>query len=182
MRKVIAAMNMTLDGICDHTAMMADDQIHQHYADLLSTAGTLLYGRITYLLMEDYWPSVVAQPTGNQATDDFALAIDRLSKVVFSNTLTSLQWETAQLATADLKDEVLRLREQPGKAILVGSPSLIISLLNLGLVDEFQICIHPVLQKNGLALFKNIQQQISLTLFDTKVFSQSGAVLLCYKR
>ena len=84
MRKLIAAMNMTLDGFCDHTAMIADDEIHQHYNELLSNADTLIYGRITYELMESYWPTVVKNPTGNKPIDEFGILIDNISKVVFS--------------------------------------------------------------------------------------------------
>ena len=82
MRKLIAAINMTLDGFCDHTALIADEEIHQHYNELLSNADTLLYGRITYQLME-YWQSVVKNPTGDKSTDEFALAIDHIPKIVF---------------------------------------------------------------------------------------------------
>jgi dihydrofolate reductase len=90
MRKLIAAINMTLDGFCDHTAMIADDEIHQHYNELLSSASTVLYGRITYQLMESYWPTVVKNPTGNKPMDEFAVTIDNIPKIVFSNTLKML--------------------------------------------------------------------------------------------
>ncbi len=83
MRKVIAAINMTIDGFCDHTAGIADDELHQHYNELLSKAGIQLYGRITYQLMESYWPSVVKNPTGNKPMDDFALLIQNIPKLVF---------------------------------------------------------------------------------------------------
>ena len=82
MRKLIAAMNMTIDGICDHTAGIANEELHQHYADLLSNSGTILYGRITYQLME-YWQTVLKDPTGEKATDEFAIAIDSIPKIVF---------------------------------------------------------------------------------------------------
>src|SRR4029450_483033 len=97
MRKLVAAINMTLDGFCDHTAMIADDEIHQHYSELLRSAGAVLYGRITYQLMESYWPTVVKNPTGNKPTDEFALAIQDISKIVFSHTLKNVGWENAQL-------------------------------------------------------------------------------------
>lgn len=86
MRKLIAGINMTLDGFCDHTAIIPDDEIHQHYADLLSSAGTALYGRITFQLMK-YWQTVVENPTGNKATDEFAIKMDTIPKIVFSRTL-----------------------------------------------------------------------------------------------
>lgn len=141
MRKVIAAINMTLDGFCDHTAVTADEELHQHYGNLLSKAGTLIYGRITYQLMESYWPDVVKNPTGEKATDEFALAIQDVPKVVFSRTLNSVQWENVKLAKGDVKDEVLQLKQQPGKDIFVGSPSLIVALTNLHLIDEYQLCV-----------------------------------------
>src|SRR6476620_8332378 len=96
MRKLIAAINMTLDGFCDHTAMSADDEIHQHYSELLRSAGTLLYGRITYQLME-YWKTVIENPTGNKATDEFAVTIDKAPKIVFSRTLQQVDWRNTEL-------------------------------------------------------------------------------------
>ena len=103
MRKLIAAMNMTLDGFCDHTSMIADDEIHQHYNDLLSNAGALIYGRITYQLMESYWPSVVKNPTGNKPMDDFAVLIDNLPKIVFSHTLKTVEWKNSRLAEGSIE-------------------------------------------------------------------------------
>src|SRR5690242_5041812 len=98
MRRLIAAINMTLDGFCDHTAVTPDEEIHQHYADLLRNAGTILYGRITFQLME-YWLNVLNNPTGNKAMDEFAVTIDNIPKIVFSRTLKNVAWETATLAT-----------------------------------------------------------------------------------
>src|SRR5678816_1654688 len=102
MRKIIAAMNMTLDGFCDHTAMIADDEIHEHYTELLNSAGTVLYGRITYQLME-YWRTVVKNPTGIKSMDEFALTMDNIPKIVFSQTLKNVDWKTAKLAKRDIK-------------------------------------------------------------------------------
>jgi dihydrofolate reductase len=179
MRKVIAAINMTLDGYCDHTAITPDEEIHQHYSDLLKSAGVILYGRITFQLME-YWRTIVKNPTGTPAIDDFAVTMDNIPKVVFSHTLDKVDWETATLATRGLKKEVLQLKSQPGKDILVGSPSLIITLMNLNLIDELQLCIHPVIVGSGLPLFKNIKVRTTLSLSRTKTFS-CGSVLLYYK-
>src|SRR5688572_26429 len=120
MRKIIAGINVTIDGFCDHTAIVADDELHQHYAELLRNADTVLYGRITYQLME-YWRTVVENPTGNKSEDEFAVTMDNIQKVVFSRTLKHLDWKTARLAKRDLKEEVLALRQQAGTAILVGS-------------------------------------------------------------
>jgi len=181
MRKLIAAMNMTLDGFCDHTAMIADDEIHQHYNELLSKAGTLVYGRTTYQLMESYWPTVVKAPTGNKPTDDFAILIDDLDKLVFSHTLKNVNWKNSRIATRGIKEEISALRQQPGKDILVGSPSLIVQCLNLGLVDECQFSVQPTIEGKGLQLFKNINERINLKLLKTKTFG-CGAVTLYYER
>jgi len=180
MRKLIAAINMTIDGFCDHTAGIADDELHQHYADLLGTADTILYGRITFQLME-YWRTVVKNPTGNPATDEFAVIIDKIPKIVFSHTLKNVEWESAKLANRDLEEEVSAMKQQPGKDILVGSPSLIVALTQLGLIDQYQLCVHPVILGKGLPLFKNINDKITLKLLKTKTFS-SGAIILYYER
>ncbi len=180
MRKLIAAINMTLDGFCDHTAGIADDEIHQHYNELLSNADTLLYGRITYQLMESYWPSVVKNPTGNKPTDEFAVLIDNISKIVFSRTLKNVDWKNTELKKEVIKEEVLELKKQAGKDIGVGSPGLIVALTQLDLIDEYQLCVQPIILGNGLPLFKNINDRINLKLLKTKTFG-SGAVTLYYE-
>jgi dihydrofolate reductase len=179
MRKLIAAMNMTLDGFCDHTAMIADEEIHRHYSDLINNAGTILYGRITYQLME-YWRSVLENPTGNEAMDEFAAAIDKIPKIVYSRTLESVDWETATLKNEIVKEEILSLKQQPGKDIFVGSPSLIVALGNLGLIDEYQLGVQPTVVGSGLPLFKNIADRIDLKLLKTKTFG-CGAVFFYYE-
>jgi len=170
---------MTLDGYCDHTAITPDDEIHQHYADLLSNAGTILYGRITYQLME-YWQTVVDNPTGDIGVDNFAVVMDNIPKIVFSHTLKSTEWKSAKLAKRDIKEEVLELKQQAGKDILVGSRSLIMQLLKLNLIDEFQICVHPLIAGSGLPLFEDKKDRTILKLIKTKTFG-GGAVILYYE-
>jgi dihydrofolate reductase len=179
MRKLVAAMNMTLDGFCDHTAGIADAELHQYYTDLLNEAGGILYGRTTYELME-YWRPIVANPTGEKATDDFAVAIDRVPKIVFSRTLQHVDWESARVAARGLEKEVAALIQQAGKDIFVGSPSLIAELTAMHLIDEYQLCIHPVIVGSGLPLFKSLPERTLLTLIKTNTFG-SGAVLHYYK-
>ena len=179
MRKLIAVMNMTLDGYCDHTSMNADDEIHQHYTELLRSADTALYGRITYQLME-FWPTLVKNPSGNKSMDEFAIAMDNISKVVFSHTLKNVEWETARIAKKGIKEEVLELKQQQGKDIFVGSPSLIVQCMNLNLIDEYQISVHPTIAGSGLPLFKNIKDRIDLTLLKIKTFG-CGAVTFYYE-
>ena len=180
MRKLIAAMNMTLDGFCDHTAMIADDEIHQHYNELLSSADTLIYGRKTYQLMESYWPSVVKDPTGNKPMDEFAVLINNISKIVFSRTLKNVEWKNTTLKKEIIKEEILELKKQAGQNIVVGSPSLIVAFMQLDLIDEYQLAVHPVILGSGLPLFKNIRERKDLKLLKTKTFG-SGVVAFYYK-
>jgi dihydrofolate reductase len=181
MRKLIAAINMTLDGFCDHTAMTADDEIHEHYNDLLRNTGILIYGRTTYQLMESYWPSVVKDPTGNKPIDEFAVLIDNIPKIVFSRTLKNVVWKNTELKKEIIKGEISKLKEQAGKNILVGSPGLIAALAELDLVDEYQLAVQPTILGSGLPLFKNIRKRIDLKLLKTKTFC-CGAVVLYYER
>lgn len=179
MRKLIASINMTLDGFCDHTAGIADEESHQHFNELLREFDTILFGRVTYQLMESSWPAIVKNPTGNKAVDEFAVLIDNISKIVFSHTLNNVEWKNTKLVKGDIKDEILKLKQMPGKDIGVGSRSLIIELMNLGLIDEFQFCVHPIVLGTGLQLFKNIKDRIDLKLINTKTF-KSGIVALYY--
>ena len=170
---------MTLDGFCDHTAIDPDEEIHEHYSELLRSAGVILYGRITYGLME-YWPPLVKNPSGNKAIDDFAIVMDNIPKIVFSNTLKTLEWKSARLATKSIEEEIAALKKQGGKNILIGSRSLIVQALKLDLVDEFQICVHPVIAGKGLLLLDEIKDRIDLKLLRTKTFN-CGAVIFYYK-
>ena len=183
MRKLIAAINMTLDGSYDHTAGIPDDEIHQHYTDLLSNADTILYGRKTYQLME-YWRTLLENPSDEKSMNDFAIAIDKIPKIVFSHTLKNVEWESAKLANRDIEEEVLELKQSRNggsKDILVGSRSLIIQLMKLNLIDEYQLCVHPVVAGSGLPLFENITDRTILKLIKTKTFS-GGAVTLYYEQ
>jgi len=172
-------MNMTLDGFCDHTAGIADDEIHRHYCELLLDAGAVIYGRKTFQLME-YWRTVVENPTGNTATDDFAAAIDEVQKIVYSRTLESVDWRNTALKREIVKQEILDLKQQAGKDIFVGSPSMIVQLGNLGLIDEYQLGIHPIVIGSGLRLFKNISDRIDLKLLKAKTFG-CGVVIHYYE-
>ncbi|MEO6869344.1 MAG: dihydrofolate reductase family protein, partial [Ginsengibacter sp.] len=109
-----------------------------------------------------------------------AVIMDRIPKIVFSHTLKSVEWETATLAKGSIEEEVLQLRQQPGKDILAGSPSLIVALTKLGLIDEYQLCVHPIILGSGLPLFKNINDKIGLKLLKTKTFV-SGAIVHYYE-
>ena len=180
MRKLIAAINMTLDGFCDHTAMIADEETNLHYNELLRNADSLLYGRITYELMESYWPSVVKNPSGNKSMDEFAVLIDNISKIVFSSKLKDVHWKNTNLKKEVIKDEVLELKQQAGKNIIAGSSSIIVALAHLNLIDEYQICVHPIVLGSGFPLFRNVKDKMRLKLLKTKTF-RCGAVALYYE-
>jgi dihydrofolate reductase len=180
MRKVIASINMTFDGFCDHTSAIANAELHDYYTQMLMNAGVILYGRTTYKLMEDYWPTVVKNPTGKKNLDDFANAIDNVQKVLFSNTVKSVNWKNTRIAAKSLKDEVIELKQQPGNDIFLGSPSLIAQLTKLNLVDVWQICVHPVIAGRGLPLFKGITEQIVLKLLKIHAFKTSDHIVFSY--
>ena len=182
MRKVIASMNVTFDGFCDHTAGIANPELHDYYTDMLNNAGPILYGRTTYQLMEVFWPTIVRNPTGDKHMDDFANAIENVSKVLFSRTIKSVTWNNARLATKNLGDEVAELKQQPGNDIFVGSPSLIAELTKLNLIDVWQLCVHPVIAGQGLPLFKGITERIVFKLLKTQTFKTSGHVVFHYAR
>lgn len=179
MRKIIAAINMTLDGFCDHTAIIPDEEIHQHYTELLLEGDAILYGRITYQLME-YWIPLAQNPSGEKSIDDFTRAIDAMPKIVFSHTLKQVDWSSARIASQTLEAEVSALKKQPGRDIFAGSRNIILQLLNLDLLDEFQLCIHPVLAGSGLPLFDALHHRTPFKLLKTKTF-RGGAVLLYYE-
>lgn len=128
----------------------------------------------------EYWRTVLENPTGDKAIDDFAVAIDNTPKLVFSRTLKNIDWTSARLAARELEREVWELKQQSGKDVFVCSPSLIVALTKLKLIDEYQLCIHPVIAGSGLPLFKNISEKITLKLTKTKTFS-GGAVILYYE-
>ncbi len=172
---------MTVDGFCDHTAMNPDDEVLEHYNDLLRNSDTILYGRITYQLMENYWPVIVKNPTGDKPANEFAVLIENISKIVFSGTLKNLDWKNVKMAKSGIEEEVLELRKQEGKDILAGSRSLIVTLMNLNLIDEFQLCIHPIILGSGVTpLFTNIKDTVNLKLLKTKTF-RCGSVVHYYK-
>jgi dihydrofolate reductase len=179
MRKIIAAINMTLDGVFDHTAGIPDEEIHQHYTELLKGGDAILYGRITYQLMQ-YWQTLIKNPSGEKSMDEFAMAIDKIPKIVFSHTLKNTDWDSAKLSNQTIEEEVLKLKQQSGGAILVGSRSLIIQLMKLNLIDEYQFCVYPVIAGTGLPLFENMNERTILKLIKTKTFS-GGAVILYYE-
>ena len=178
MRKVIAAINISLDAYCDHTMITPDEELHEHYTALLRQGSIILYGRVTFQLME-FWPTLLEKPSGNPSMDEFAQVMDRIPKLVFSRTLSSIDWHSATLASRSPEEELIHLKSQPGGDILVGSPGLIDYLSARRLIDEYQLCVHPLIAGKGLPLFRQTSETLKLRLMKTKQFN-SGAMLLYY--
>ncbi len=131
----------------------------------------------------EYWQPLVKNPSGEKTMDDFAMAIDKIPKIVFSHTLKNVEWESAKLANRAIEEEILELKQSRyggSKNILVGSPSLIVALTQLDLIDEYQLGVQPIVFGSGLPLFKNISDKTILKLLKTKSF-RSGAITLYYE-
>jgi dihydrofolate reductase len=182
MRKVIYAINLTLDGCLDHTLMVPDEALLYDYStQLMGAVDTLLFGRKTYELMVPYWPDIAKDPSESQADRDFGQVFVSKNIVVFSRTLAGSEDSNTRIVRANLRDEILKLKQEPGKDILLGGVDLASQLMELGLVDEFRFVVHPVIAGQGRRLMEgaNLQEKLKLKLVDSKVF-QSGAVALRY--
>lgn len=183
MSRVVFAFNFTADGYCSHTDMIADEELHEYFTGVLRNASLILYGRITYQLMVPYWPAIAKTQSDTAATNEFARVFDSLNKVVFSTTLNRVEGNNTRIVRANIAQEVLTLKQQPGKDICVGSLSIASQLSELGLIDEYQFVVHPVVAGKGPRLFETVKPQatLRLDLIGSKTF-QSGAVALQYRK
>lgn len=183
MRKVVFAINMTADGYCSHTDMNPDDEVLDFFTTLISNAGVILFGRITYQLMVPYWPDIARSQTDTRATNDFARVFDSLDKVVFSTTLKDVDGSNTRIVRANLAEEVIGLKQQPGKDISIGSLSLASQLSNAGLIDEYHFVVHPVLAGKGPRLFDTVEakERLLLDFIGLKTF-KAGVVALQYRK
>jgi len=182
MRKVIYAINITLDGCCDHTKFDPDEDLLEHYTHLLrDDAGLLIYGRKTYQLMVPYWPDIAKSQSETKADIEFAQAFDSLNKIVFSRSLASAEDKNTRIVRTNLRDEILKLKQEPGKNILVGGVDLPSQLIELGLVDEYRFVVMPVIAGEGRRLMEGVSlpEQLRLKLVESKLF-KSGCVALRY--
>ncbi len=180
MRKLIYKCNVSLDGIAEHTAANAvDDELLDFFSGLLDETGIGLFGRITYQLMESYWPNIHQEPNATRGELEFADRFNSISKIVFSKSLEKAEWNNTKLIKGDAVEEVKKLKQQPGKNISIGGILLASSLINAGLVDEYWILIHPVIAGKGRRLFENVNDIKNLKLLETKKFN-SGVVVLHY--
>lgn len=186
MRKLIYGINLTLDGSCDHTKADGNDEILEYFGQQIREADLLVYGRKTYQLMVPYWPNVAKNKSGQtKAANDFAQAFDAVKQIiVFSTTLEKAEGNNTRILRTNLKAEILKLKQEPGKDILVGGVDLPSQLMKLDLIDEYRFVIHPVIVGEGRRLFDDtsMQEKLRLKLIDTKVLKRSGCVALHYVR
>ena len=181
MRNVIFAINTTLDGCVDHTKQFVDDETLEYFTHLTRDAGLQVFGRKTYQLMVPYWPDVLKNQSETKADTEFARAFVSLNKVVFSRSLASADDKNTRIVRTNLRDEILKLKQEKGKDILVGGVDIPSQLIELGLVDEFRIVVGPIVAGEGRRLLEGVSlpQRLQLKLVDSKIF-RSGCVALRY--
>jgi dihydrofolate reductase len=183
MRKLVFAINLTLDGCCDHTKGIVDEDVHDFHTQLLLESDTFVYGRKTYELMVPFWPDIAKNNSGHtKAMNDFAHAFVSVKKiVVFSRSLSSVEDKNASIVHGDLREEILKLKQQEGKNILTGGVDIPSQLIQLGLVDEYHVVIQPLFVGVGRRLLERITLQEKLQFVESKIF-KSGTIALRYKK
>ena len=185
MRKLIFAINITIDGCCDHTKGISDEETHEYFAVMLGETDTLIYGRKTYELMVPFWPDIARnQSAPSKSTNDFAKAFDAVDKIiVFSHTLTAADHPKTRIVNTDIGEEIIRLKQENGKDILLGGVDVPSQLMRLNLIDEYRFVVHPVIAGEGRRLLEgaSLQDMLKLNLVYTKAF-KSGCIALHYTR
>ena len=178
------SINVTLDGCCDHRTVVPDEELHRRAADTLARADALIFGRVTYQMMEEAWRS---SPTGelpDWMADwmvPFARTIDAARKYVVSDTLESVDWNAELVRGHELERTVRELKRESGRGLLTGGVQLPLALAQLGLIDEFEFVVHPVVAGHGPTLFAGLSRPLELKLVDRLPYG-SGAVAMRYER
>jgi dihydrofolate reductase len=182
MRNVIFAINITADGCCDHIKTIADEELLEYYTHLLRDVDLLVFGRKTYQLMVPYWPDVAKNRSETKAEIEFADIFDSINKIVFSQTLDSTEGNT-RIVRTKLQDEILKLKKEQGKNILIGGVAIPSQLIELGLVDEYRFVVQPIVAGEGRRLLEGISlpEKLQLKLIESKIF-KSGCVALHYMK
>jgi dihydrofolate reductase len=181
MRNVIFAINITVDGCCDHTKQVADDETHEYFTDLMRDVDLLVFGRITYQLMVPFWPEVAKTQSMTKASNEFAQTFDSINKIVFSRSLEAAEDRNTRIVRTNLRDEMLKLKQEQGKNILIGGVSIPSQLIELGLVDEYRFVVGPIVAGEGRRLLEGVSlpESLQLKLVESKIF-KSGCVALRY--
>jgi dihydrofolate reductase len=178
MGRVVFAINITIDGYCGHESVNPSDELHEYFAGHLRGSDVEIFGRNTYHLMYPYWHDVAVSQSGSQDTNEFARAFDAIPKIVFSTTLQSADWSNTTLLRSGLREEVVRLKQQPAKRISIGGLNVASQLARWDLIDEYHIVVHPVIAGEGPRLFERGGRH-SLELVGSRTM-RSGAVALHY--
>jgi len=182
MRPLRYSINVTLDGCCDHRVTPTDEELHRHFADELARADALLLGRVTYEMMEEAWRRPATGPWPEWLAVwvlPFAETIDRAKKYVVSGTLDRVDWN-AELVQGDLAESVQRLKQEPGRGLYVGGLTLPLALAELGLIDEYEFVVQPIVAGHGPTLFAGLSERLELQLVERQEFG-AGAVSLRYR-
>jgi dihydrofolate reductase len=181
MRDLIFAINTTLDGCVDHTKQFADEETHEYFAHLMRDADLQVFGRLTYQLMVPFWPEVARNQSMSPASNEFARMFDSINKIVFSRSLDKADDGNTRIVSANLHDEILKLKQEQGKNILVGGVDIPSQLIELGLVDEYRFVVGPIVAGEGRRLLEGVslRERLQLKLVESKVF-KSGCVALRY--
>ena len=183
MKKLSFAINTTVDGCCDHTKQMADEETHEYFTHLMREADLQVFGRKTYELMVPFWPEVAKNQSMTKASNEFARAFDSVKKVVFSRSLDSVEDRNTRIVRTDLRDEIVKLKQEQGKNILVGGVSVASQVIELGLVDEYIFVVSPTIAGEGKRLLEGVslRESLKLKLVESKIF-KSGCVALRYTK
>jgi len=185
MRKVLLSNLVTLDGFFagpkgELDWHIVDEEFNQYAIDLLSKVDALLFGKVTYQLMADYWPAAATNPSTPKSDVEIADKMNNLPKIVFSKTLQEVKWNNSRLVKDNIAEEISKMKQQPGKDMVIfGSGSVVSTFMQHGLIDEYRIIVNPVVLGNGKPLFKGINGKQNLKLLKTKVLG-SGVVILYY--
>lgn len=175
------AINVTLDGCCDHREGVADDELHDYFTQLMDGVGAMLWGRVTYELMENAWPAVARDENAPRAMREWARKLEAKPKYVVSSSRRDFPWKNTFRLEGDLREAVTRLKENTPRGVIVGSPRLSAALDRLGLIDEYRLVVHPVLAGHGPTWFQALERPRRLELVSTTRL-KSGQVALHYLR
>src|SRR3989454_5884321 len=186
MRKVILSISVTLDGFFEGPNKeldwhIVDEEVKEYAKDLLNNVDTLLFGRVTYQLMADYWPAAATNSSTSKSDLEIADKMNNLPKIVFSKTLQEVKWNNSSLVKENIVEEISKMKQQTGKDMVIfGSGSIVSTFMQFGLIDEYRLIVNPVVLGSGKPLFKGINEKHNLKLLKNRILG-SGVVILYYQ-
>lgn len=179
-------MHISLDGFAagpngELDWISYDEELEKYAEEVVRTVGAPLYGRVTYQMMESYWPTVLTNPAATRHEIEHARWVENIPKIVFSKTLEKVEWNNTTLIKDNIAAEITKLKQQPGKDLVIfGSPGLAHTLMRLDLIDEYRLTVNPVILGSGMPVFKDLKDRGELKLLNTKTFG-SGVIALHYE-